>query len=82
MKTNVSIKFNSIEEYREIERVLEGLGYNNNKDSNESELIKHKKGWVSIDDIPTNGRDVVSFDVFDFALDDKVYNSLQEFLKD
>ena len=32
MKTNVSIKFNSIEEYREIEKKLEQLGYVNDKD--------------------------------------------------
>lgn len=82
MKTNVSIKFNSIEEYREIERVLEVLGYYNYKDWNESELVKYKKGFVSIDDRPTNGRYVISFEIFDFVLEEKVYNSLEAFLKD
>ena len=32
MKTNVSIKFNSIEEYRVIEKKLEEMGYVNDKD--------------------------------------------------
>ena len=32
MKTNVSIKFNSIEEYRVIEKKLEEMGYVNDKE--------------------------------------------------
>lgn len=34
MKTNVSIKFNSIEEYRVIEKKLEEMGYVNDKEWN------------------------------------------------
>lgn len=86
MKTNVSIKFNSIEEYREIERVLEGLGYVNDKEWNEEELINHKSGVVSIDDVPILDNETCLFTIFRESiidyLDEKTYNSLEEFLKD
>lgn len=79
MKTNVSIKFSSIEEYREIEKKLEELGYRNDKEWNERNLNnKFSKGYCYIDN-----DDRLLFSVFDFYDDDEiVYNSLEEFLKD
>lgn len=38
MKTNVSIKFNSIEEYRVIKKKLEEMGYVNDKIYNEQSI--------------------------------------------
>ena len=76
MKTNVSIKFNSIEEYREIEKKLIELGYVNDRDWNEMQLKKGLKSHIDIDED-------YEFSVFQKPYDnEKVYNSLQEFLKD
>ena len=78
MKTNVSIKFNSIEEYREIERVLEELGYKNDKEWNEDMLKSTKPCYVTIFKCQN------IFSIFDFTLTEleETYNSLEEFLKD
>ena len=80
MKTNVSIKFNSIEEYREIESKLIELGYK-----------QHNKGIddFMLDDLLNDlyvtffERDKV-YGVLDFVLKETeyLYNSLQEFLKE
>ena len=43
MKTNVSIKFNSIEEYRVIEKKLEEMGYVNDKGWNDYSIFKYNK---------------------------------------
>ena len=72
MKTNVSIKFNSIEEYRVIEKKLEELGYVNDKEWNERK--KNEIGYVYL-----------SEDLFytKFKYKDEesyTYNSLEEFL--
>ena len=79
MKTNVSIKFNSIEEYREIEKKLIELGYENDEVWNKEMLIdpNSKIGkYVTI--FPCTN----SFSIFDFVFEEleRVYNSLQEFL--
>ena len=77
MKTNVSIKFSSIEEYREIEKKLEELGYVNDKEWNERHLDNSfTKGYCFIE--------YPNFAIFDFTDydDQKVYNSLEEFLED
>ena len=71
MKTNVSIKFNSIEEYREIEKKLEELGY--------------LKGHYSCDVEDYNFVFIDAhsfFYIYIYTLDEVVYNSLEEFLKD
>ena len=75
-KTNVSIKFNSIEEYREIEKKLEEMGYVN--DGMYGEEFIERFRYVSFSTKKKH------FDVFDFTLKDEevVYNSLEEFLKD
>lgn len=74
MKTNVSIKFNSIEEYREIEKKLEEMGYVNDVFYRE-EFIKGYR-YVSF------SRKFKHFDIFDFTLKHEyIYNSLEEFLK-
>ena len=73
MKTNVSIKFNSIEEYREIERVLEGLGYVN--------LFKKIKINIKEGYVCSTSKSFAFYDD-NKLFDEKVYNSLQEFLKD
>jgi len=74
MKTNVSIKFNSIEEYREIEKKLIELGYVNNFehgcDISESEyfVLYSDKTFCT--------------HPFQGIGSKKHYNSLEEFLKD
>ena len=75
-KTNVSIKFNSIEEYREIEKKLEKMGYVNDGMYGEEFIEQYR--YVSFSTKKKH------FDVFDFTLKDEevVYNSLEEFLKD
>lgn len=72
MKTNVSIKFNSIEEYREIEKKLIELGYLY------VNLDSYEKGYVLINNA------LKTFAMFDYILNISVhqYNSLEEFLKD
>ena len=75
MKTNVSIKFSSIEEYREIENKLIELGYVNDEMYGEEFIERFR--YVSF------STKFKHFDVFDFTLKDEVvYNSLEEFLKD
>ena len=75
MKTNVSIKFNSIEEYREIERVLEGLGYVKEGRYRDEFIKQHC--YVSF------SKKFKHFDIYDFTLaSEYIYNSLQEFLTD
>ena len=74
-KTNVSIKFNSIEEYREIEKKLEKMGYVNDGMYGEEFIERYR--YVSF------STKFKHFDVFDFTLKvEVVYNSLEEFLKD
>lgn len=75
MKTNSVIKFNSIEEYREIEKTLEELGYKNDKEWNESRLKRYKIGYIHIHNIYITilKRIILEDDL-------KYYNSLKEFL--
>lgn len=79
MKTNVSIKFSTIEEYREIEKKLEELGYNNTDLTwNNHNLKLNTFGYVYID-----GKDLV-FSIYRFGIlyGNPTYNSIEEFLKD
>ena len=79
MKTNVSIKFNSIEEYREIEKKVEEMGYKEH-----SKILDD----FMLEDLPNDLFVTVfykelKYGVFDFTKKDEiVYNSLEEFLKD
>lgn len=79
MKTNVSIKFSSIEEYREIENKLIELGYKEHSKTLDDFMLE---------DLPNNLFATVfykelKYGVFDFTQKDEiVYNSLEEFLKD
>lgn len=76
MKTNVSIKFNSIEEYREIEQELEELGYGKDTDFTEEQVLLFELDRFKIF---KDG----SYWLLDVSLSgDIVYNSLEEFLKD
>ena len=78
MKTNVSIKFSSIEEYREIENKLIELGYKEH-----SKILDD----FMLEDLPNDLFVTVfykelKYGVFDFTKKDElVYNSLEEFLK-
>jgi len=72
MKTNVSIKFNSIEEYREIEKKLIEMGYRTSY-FNDNDIAKCLVIYIDYYNY---------FDPCNFFLDEKVYNSLEEFLKD
>ena len=71
LKTNVSIKFNSIEEYRDIEKKLIELGY---KEGNFLPITGLDK-YVYI----SFRRNFIHVRVCE---NEKVYSSLQEFLKD
>ena len=73
MKTNVSIKFSSIEEYREIEKKLIELGYK-----------EHKLFGLKTKDcieVKLNNDKTFTPLLFTFPII-KTYNSLEEFLKD
>lgn len=81
MKTNVSIKFNSIEEYREIEKKLEELGYVNDKGWNEYKINIITDGCVGIYDVVINENLIYLFTVFDSMHEyEIIYNNLEEFL--
>ena len=74
MKTNVSIKFNSIEEYRVIEKKLEEMGYVNDKKWNEKILSNSSTHVVIYDhkffEVHSHRGIGIS----------KTYNNLEEFL--
>ena len=72
MKTNVSIKFNSIKEYREIEKKLEEMGYNRNIVD-----LRADNGYVLINKI--SHKYSVLKNLFK---SNNTYNSLKGFLKD
>ena len=74
-KTNVSIKFNSIEEYREIKKKLIELGYRCIMDI-EHEDKNDYCSFVSIDNFSKKFR----FGKFPLNFNN-IYNSLEEFLK-
>ena len=81
MRTNVSIKFNSIEEYREIEKKLEELGYVNDKGWNEYKINIITDGCVGIYDVVINENLIYLFTVFDSMHEyEIIYNNLEEFL--
>ena len=67
-KTNVSIKFSSIEEYREIEKNLIEIGYTF------TDYIDVNEKYVYIDYVKRVSTSVIYWGDF--------YNSLEEFLKD
>lgn len=81
MKVDVSIKFNSVEEYKEIKKTLKKQGYKNDKHWNKRQ-IEHferfgdKTYYVYIDYRST-------MTIYNHTCGtDKVYNSLEEFLED
>ena len=80
MKNDFAIKFNSLEEYREIEKFLEKEGYTNDKDWNEKELLEYQKGFVCINNAIINNDKTELFTIFeDSSLFVEVYNSLEEY---
>ena len=76
MKTNVSIKFNSIEEYREIEKKLEEMGYVNDKEWNKKVLSNSSTHVVIYDHKFFKAYSHKGIGI------DKAYNNLEEFLND
>lgn len=81
MKTNVSIKFNSVEEYREIEQKLVELGYKDDKKWNKTMLSISEKSVV--EDYCILLSDELDYIILNHTIgSNKTYNSLQEFLKD
>ena len=81
MKNDFAIKFNSLEEYREIEKFLEKEGYTNDNEWNEKELLEYQRGFVCIDDTIINNNKTELFMVFE---DNRLYkygtyNSLEEY---
>ena len=81
MKNDFAIKFNSLEEYREIEKFLEKEGYTNDNEWNEKELLECQKGFVCIDDTIINNNKTELFIVFEDnrLYKYKTYNSLEEY---
>ena len=81
MKNDFAIKFNSLEEYREIEKFLENEGYTNDKFWNEEELLEYQKGFVCIDDAIINNNKTELFTVFkgNRLYKHETYNSLEEY---
>ena len=80
MKNYFAIKFNSLEEYREIEKFLEKEGYTNDKDWNEKELLEYRKGVVCINNVVLGNDKTELFTIFeDSSLFVEVYNSLEEY---
>ena len=80
MKNDFAIKFNSLEEYREIEKFLENEGYTNDKFWNEEELLEYHVGFVCIDDAIINNNKTELFTIFeDSPLFVEVYSSLEEY---
>ena len=80
MKNDFAIKFNYLEEYREIEKFLEKEGYTNDKWWNEVKLLEHQKGVVCIDGSIINNNKTELFTIFeDSSLFVEVYNSLEEY---
>ena len=80
MKNDFAIKFNYLEEYREIEKFLENEGYTNDNEWNEKELLEYQKGFVCIDDAIINNNKTELFTIFeDSSLFVEVYNSLEEY---
>lgn len=84
MKTNVSIKFNSIEEYREIEKKLIDLGYKSKSKPNIKKLELSLIIFESTRNIYININSSKKFDVcfVKGKMKGIIYNSLQEFLND
>lgn len=74
-KTNVSIKFNSVDEYKEIEKKLIYLGYINDIDWNR--ISYQNSNYVVI----YEDRKFTALN-FEGVGVDIIYNSLEEFLKD
>ena len=84
MKTNVSIKFSSIEEYREIEKKLIELGYylpNVNKDFSDFIISNYSKYSLKFKTFVYIHEDL-DFTIAPSKGSDKIYNSFEEFLKD
>ena len=78
MKTNVSIKFSSIEEYREIENKLIELGYKEHSKTLDDFMLEDLPNDLFV----TVFYKELKYGVFDFTKKDElVYNSLEEFLK-
>ena len=81
LKTNVSIKFKSIKEYREIEKKLVELGYKDDKKWNKTMLSISEKSVV--EDYFILLSDELDYIILNHTIgSNKTYNSLQEFLKD
>ena len=80
MKNDFAIKFNSLEEYREIEKFLEKEVDTNDNEWNEEELLEYQKGFVCIDDAIINNNKTELFTIFeDSPPFVEVYNSLEEY---
>lgn len=80
MKNYFAIKFNSLEEYREIEKFLEKEGYTNDNEWNEKELLEYQKGFVCINNSVVGYDPTELFTIFeDSSLFVEVYNSLEEY---
>ena len=81
MKNDFAIKFNSLEEYREIEKFLEKEGYTNDNEWNEKELLEYQKGFVCIDDAIINNNKTELFVIFEdnILYIHETYSSLEEY---
>ena len=81
MKNDFAIKFNSLEEYREIEKFLEKEGYTNDNEWNEKELLEYQKGFVCINNAVVGYDPTELFTIFEDnrLYKHETYNSLEEY---
>ena len=81
MKNDFAIKFNSLQEYREIEKFLENEGYTNDRDWNKEQLLEYQKGFVCIDYAIINNNKTELFTIFEDKrlYKQEAYNSLEEY---
>lgn len=82
MKNDFAIKFNSLNEYREIEKFLENEGYTNDKDWNEKELTEYQNGFVCIDDTIIGDNPTETFSIFEdnYLFEDVTYINLEDYI--
>ena len=81
MKNDFVIKFNSLEEYREIEKFLEKEGYTNDNEWDEKELLEYQKGFVCINNAVVGYDPTALFTIFEDnrLYKHETYNSLEEY---
>lgn len=76
MKNDFAIKFNSLEEYREIEKFLEKEGYTNDRDWNKEQLLEYHVGFVCVEKVYPFLFSVFENNAF---FEDETFSNLEEY---